>query len=119
MAKFRHQGFTIDWTPALVAIDSGQAVPLVDEAVGIAAYDIAAGELGALHVEGVFLCTKANPTDTFVRGARVDINTAVGATNSQIAGSATGKHVVVGTESGGTAVAATDAAALVKINVFL
>lgn len=50
--SFVQEGASIDYTPGS-AVDSGDVV-VQGELVGVAKLDIAAGELGALAVEGVF-----------------------------------------------------------------
>ncbi len=51
-ARFIHEGKSIDYTPGS-AVDAGDVV-VQDDLIGIAKLDIAAGQLGALAVVGVF-----------------------------------------------------------------
>ena len=51
-AQFIHDGDSIDYTPGS-AVDAGDVV-VQDDLIGIAKLDIAAGQLGALAVVGVF-----------------------------------------------------------------
>ncbi|HUX01472.1 MAG TPA: DUF2190 family protein [Phycisphaerae bacterium] len=57
MADFIHDGDAIDYTPSS-AVTGGDVVVL-GTLVGVAKLDIAANELGALHVKGVFDFPKA------------------------------------------------------------
>jgi len=69
MNEFRQQGVFADHTPG-AAVTAGDIVNGVGIGVGIADNDIAANELGALRVAGVYLID--NPDDTaFAQGATV------------------------------------------------
>ena len=59
MARFIHDGKSIDYTPA-GAVTAGDVIVQAD-LVGIAKLDIASGALGALAVEGVFEIAKEAP----------------------------------------------------------
>lgn len=50
---FRHEGESIDYTPA-AAVTAGDVVVVSDDLIGIATRDIAANKLGSLSVSGVF-----------------------------------------------------------------
>jgi len=56
-ASYFQEGDRLDYTPG-VAVSSG-AVIVQDNLVGAAAVDIAASRLGALALEGMFVCSKA------------------------------------------------------------
>ena len=56
-AKYYQQGKTLDFT-ATEAVSNGDIVSLTTR-IGVAGNDIAAGETGAVHVEGVFELPKA------------------------------------------------------------
>ena len=56
-AKYLHEGKVVDYTPS-VDIPAGSVVAIF-ELVGIAHSDIAAGQLGALSVQGVYEVVKA------------------------------------------------------------
>lgn len=58
IAKYIQKGDFIDYTP-VAAVSAGDVVALGNNRFGIAPIDIAAGELGALQVVGVFELPKA------------------------------------------------------------
>lgn len=61
MARFVHEGKSIDYTPSS-AVTAGDVV-VQGDLVGVAKLDIAANALGALAVTGVFDFPKAAGTD--------------------------------------------------------
>lgn len=78
-ARFIHDGNAIDYTPG-AAVAAGDVV-VQGDLIGIAKLDIAAGQLGALAVTGVFDVPKATGTGTDITaGAKVWWN----ATDGQI-----------------------------------
>ena len=56
MATYVQEGAAINYWPS-VAVTAGDVI-VIGDLVGIAKRDIAAGELGALHVEGVYMMDK-------------------------------------------------------------
>ncbi|MBI9017364.1 MAG: DUF2190 family protein [Phycisphaerae bacterium] len=64
MAKFVHEGKSIDYTPSS-AVTAGDVIVLGD-LIGIAAIDIPADQLGALTVAGVFDLPKAVGASTAI-----------------------------------------------------
>ncbi len=67
--QFKQRGVVADYTPG-AAVTAGDIVDGVGIGVGVADNDIAANELGALRVAGVYLID--NPDDTaFAQGATV------------------------------------------------
>jgi predicted RecA/RadA family phage recombinase len=68
MASFVHNGAALDYTPGS-AVSAGDVV-VVGDIVGIAPRDIAASELGAIQVAGVFEFPKASAT-VVAAGAKV------------------------------------------------
>jgi predicted RecA/RadA family phage recombinase len=69
-AVFKHDGNAIDYTPT-ADVSSGDVV-VRGELVGVAKLDIKTGELGALHVTGVFDFPKAAGAGTAIAaGAKV------------------------------------------------
>lgn len=66
-AKYWQKGETLDYT-ATKAVKNGDIVSL-NTRIGVAGNDIAAGETGAVHVEGVFEMPKA--ADEIALGAAV------------------------------------------------
>ena len=70
VARFIHDGGSVDYTPGS-DVAAGDVV-VQGELVGISARPIAAGELGALAVVGVFDLPKATGADTGIpAGAKV------------------------------------------------
>ncbi len=73
-ARFIHDGDAIDYTPGS-AVAAGDVV-VQGDLIGIAKLDMAAGQLGALAVTGVFDVPKATGTGTDIAaGARLYWNT--------------------------------------------
>jgi len=68
MARFIHDGNAIDYTPS-AAVSAGDVV-VQEELVGIAKLDIAADELGALAVVGVFDFPKATGSSTAITAGK-------------------------------------------------
>ena len=84
--QFKQQGVFADYTPG-AAVTAGDIVDGVGIGVGVADNDIAANELGALRVAGVYLID--NPDDTaFAQGATVGWD----ATNGKAVVAATGDY---------------------------
>lgn len=67
-AQFVQEGKAIDYTPSGSAVSAGEVI-MVGELFGVAARDIADGELGALQTEGVFKIKK-NTSTAFTLGAK-------------------------------------------------
>jgi len=61
-ARFIHKGDAIDYTPA--EDTPAGTVVVIDTLIGVTKQDIKAGELGALHVTGVFDFPKATGSGT-------------------------------------------------------
>jgi len=68
MARFIHDGNAIDYTPS-AAVSAGDVV-VQEELVGIAKLDIAADELGALAVVGVFDFPKATGSGSAISAGK-------------------------------------------------
>lgn len=104
-AKYYQQGKTLDYT-ANTAVSNGDVVSLTTR-IGVAGNDIAAGETGALHVEGVFEMPKAS-------GEAIDLGAAVywDAANEAITATADG-NIPAGYAV--AAAAASDTTVLVKL----
>ena len=84
--QFKQQGVFADYTPG-AAVTAGDIVDGVGIGVGVADNDIAANELGAARVAGVYLID--NPDDTaFAQGATVGWD----ATNGKAVVAATGDY---------------------------
>lgn len=66
MADFYQEGAAIDYTP-VADITAGDVI-VQGELVGVAKRDIAIGEKGALHVEGVFDFPKDGGVEAFAIG---------------------------------------------------
>jgi predicted RecA/RadA family phage recombinase len=84
VAVFRHDGFTIDYTPG-AAVAAG-AVVVQTDLVGVAKVDIPANTPGALSVTGVFDFPKATGVGTAIAvGASVywDVAEQVAKTNAE------------------------------------
>lgn len=91
MARFIHDGKSIDYTPS-AAVTAGDVVVLQD-LIGIAKVDIEANRLGALAVEGVFEMAKASGSETAIlAGTKVYWN----ATASQVVSEDEGVHKYLG-----------------------
>ena len=67
--QFKQQGVFADYTPG-AAVTAGDIVDGVGIGVGVADNDIAANELGAVRVAGVYLIDNADDT-AFAQGATV------------------------------------------------
>jgi len=67
-ATYYQRGETLDYTPT-ESVEAGAVVP-IGTRIGVAAEAIPAGQLGHLHVVGVFAMTKAN-TEEIKQGAAV------------------------------------------------
>lgn len=109
-ATYRHEGRKVDHTPGS-AVTAGDVIDLGSGLVGIADRDIAASDLGAVAIEGVFDLTKeAGGGVTFAVGAVVDWddtnNTSVAATTGDFAA---GKAVAAAADG--------DSTVRVKINI--
>jgi len=87
MAKFRHEGRRIDYTP-VSAVSAGDVI-VVGSLVGVAVRDIAAGEKGALAIEGVFEFDKTAGSggEAFTAGQLVYWNATSGEPDSNNLGS--------------------------------
>lgn len=84
--QFKQQGVFADYTPG-AAVTAGDIVNGVGIGVGVADNDIAANELGAVRVAGVYLID--NPDDTaFAQGATVGWD----ATNKKAVGGGAGDY---------------------------
>jgi predicted RecA/RadA family phage recombinase len=82
MARFHAKGDSIDHTPGS-AVAVGAMVAVGTGLVGIADRPIAASELGALVVEGVFYVDKATGAGTnFAVGTKLYLNTSTGKVTS-------------------------------------
>lgn len=68
-ATFRHEGAAIDYTPG-AAVAAGDVI-VQNDLIGIARLDIAASELGALAVEGVFDFPKATGVGTAIGAGEI------------------------------------------------
>ena len=109
MVKIVQSGETVDYTPG-AAVSSGDVV-VQGELVGVANLDIAANELGALHVEGVFDFPKATGGGTAITaGAKVYWD--VGDTEAK-EDDETGANELIGK----TVLAAADADATVRVRL--
>jgi len=103
LARFRHEGKAVDYTPE-ADVAAGDVVDLSTGMQGIANVAIAAGEVGALQIEGVYEV----PADTQAGDQ--------GAPCSLSAGASTTVTVEAGPHSLAKAVAETDTKAWVKLN---
>jgi len=82
--QFKQHGVFADYTPG-VAVTAGDIVNGVGIGVGVADNDIAANELGAVRVAGVYLIE--NPDDTaFAQGATVGWDATAGKAVAAAAG---------------------------------
>lgn len=118
-AAFIQPGNTIDYKNAGTGpIKYGSIVKLGADRIGIAASDIPVGELGALHLCGVFSCKKASGAVTL--GAKLyyseadDAVTTANSTPGEGEGAASTPNTPVGWAV--AAAAAGDADVLVKLN---
>lgn len=103
IATFYKEGKVVDYTPA-AAVAAGDIV-IIGDIVGVAKLDIAAGERGALALEGIFAVAKGSTAFDF--GAKVYFNAESGvATNVET-------DTLIGVAT--AAAAASDATVLVKI----
>jgi predicted RecA/RadA family phage recombinase len=108
MAARVHEGETIDYTPSS-AVAVGAVVAVGSVGVGVAVRPIAANELGALAVEGVFEFPKATGAGTALTfGAKVYWD----ATNSVVTTTSSGN-----TLAGYVVVAAGTADAVVRVKL--
>ena len=110
-ARFIHDGKSIDYTPG-TAVSAGDVV-VQGELVGIAKLDMAAGQLGALAVTGVFDVAKAAGAGTDIAvGAKLYWN----ATDKRVettSGDPAGTHKTLGKAV--RAAATTDATVRVRL----
>ena len=68
-AQFIHDGNAIDYTPG--ADTPAGSVVVLNDLIGVTKRSIKAGELGALHVVGVYAFPKATGSDTAIaKGAQ-------------------------------------------------
>ena len=104
------EGKTFDHTPTNIR-SAGQIEELdsTDNFVGVYTENVAANELTAVGVEGVYRFTKATASDTWAVGAAIEIT--VIALDATVAASATGAHRAAQATANG------DTTAEVKINV--
>ncbi len=101
-ARFVQRGDAIDHTPK-TAVAAGDVV-VIGKLVGVAKLDIAAGELGALALTGVYEVNKATGT-AFEAGAEVGWDAAAKAAVSAAASGAVKiGHVVADAGAAGTTV---------------
>ena len=103
IATFYKEGKVVDYTPA-AAVAAGDIV-IIGDIVGIAKLDIAAGERGALALEGIFAVAKGSTAFDF--GDKVDFSA-----QSDVA-TAVDTDTLIGVAT--AAAAASDATVLVKI----
>jgi predicted RecA/RadA family phage recombinase len=98
-AIFRQEGDHIDYIPS-ADVAAGQVV-VIGELVGVAHAPIAAGELGALTVRGVFAFAKATGGGTAIAaGAKVYWNNATKVATTEEAGNKyLGKAVAAASDS--------------------
>lgn len=106
MAKaiYRQKGETLDYIPA-AAQEAGDIVSLGTR-VGVVGEDVAAGELGHVHVEGVYQMPKDSAAITL--GAAVYYNAASGVVTATATGNVPAGYAAA-------AAAAADSYALVKL----
>jgi predicted RecA/RadA family phage recombinase len=89
-ANYKQMGSTVEWTNGGSAVSSGDVV-IVGHLVGIAATDIANGETGAVHVEGVFE-VPCNSADVITVGMKLDWDASAGEFVDAIGSAATGDN---------------------------
>lgn len=69
-ANFIRKGSTVEWTNGGSAVSSGDVVT-VGDLLGVAAVDIAGGETGTVHIDGVFEVT-CDSADVITQGMKLD-----------------------------------------------